>query len=325
MYIRRMPSSSKTKPRVAVIGYGSQGRALALNLRDSGFPVVVGLRTRSRSRGKARREGIAEVTGIVAACESAEVTVLAVPDHRHREVFARHLRPVLKKHTALLFLHGLSVHFGLVQPPADCDVLLLAPHAPGVALRQKFEAGDRSISAFYAVHQNPSRHASALLFRIARGAGFKRKHLVKTTFENEAVGDLFGEQAVLCGGLAALIKSGFDTLVTNGLPAEHAYLEVAYQLDLIVELIKQHGIKGMFERISVAAQYGSLLTGPEVIGKQTRGRMQRAYDRVASGRFARKLDQLPERQLRELPRALEALTDARLEKAARKHSPRRKR
>ncbi|MBN1213799.1 MAG: ketol-acid reductoisomerase, partial [candidate division Zixibacteria bacterium] len=234
-------------------------------------------------------------------------------------VFEKDIRRFLKPGMTLWFLHGLSVHFGLVKPPAEVDVILLAPHAPGEAVREKYLA-DRSVSAFYAVYRNKSKKAAATVFKLAKGLGFRKKRLVKTTFEQEAVGDIFGEQAVLCGGLALLIKYGFETLVENGLKPEDAYLEVAYQLDLIVGLIKKYGISGMFERISVTAQYGALNAGPVIIDRGVKKRMKAVFGEIKSGKFTSKLDRLGQNELKKLKTALKALSHPELEKAAKKFS-----
>ncbi|MDH4155823.1 MAG: ketol-acid reductoisomerase, partial [candidate division Zixibacteria bacterium] len=217
----------------------------------------------------------------------------------------------------LLFLHGLSVHFGMVVPAAFCDVILIAPHAPGRAVREKYLT-DRSLSAFYAVGQDFTGHARRTALELARAIGFKPQRLIATTFEHEAVGDLFGEQAVLCGGLAALIKNGFEVLVEKGIPAENAYLEVAYQLDLIVQLLKEHGIEGMLRRISVAARYGSARAGPRIIDRTVRDRMKEVADEIITGKFSRGLAKLSGADIIKLNRSLKKLTDPRLEKAARK-------
>ncbi|HOD65439.1 MAG TPA: ketol-acid reductoisomerase [candidate division Zixibacteria bacterium] len=301
---------------VAVIGYGSQGHAVAQNLRDSGFDVIVGLRPDSPRRADARRDGMPRIDGIGAAVGQAGGVVFAFPDHG--VVYRREIRDRLRPGAALVFLHGLSVHFGLVEPPEDADVILIAPHGPGVAVRANYLAGDRSMSAFVSVHRDSSGQAGPTMFGLAAGMGFDLTRLVPTTFEAEAVGDMFGEQAVLCGGLAALITGGFEVLVKNGIPPDAAYLEVAYQLDLIVALIKKHGIRGMFERISLTARYGSLETGPFLIDEVVKARMQQVYDRIASGEFVSRLTRLSEAQIDELGADLARLTDEKLEQAARK-------
>lgn len=305
------------KPTVAVIGYGSQGRAIARNLTDSGFSVVVGLRRRSKSAVVARQDGVKAVRSIAEAVQAGDIIVFAFPDHLHGRVYSTSIAPSLRRGVTLWFLHGMSVHFGFVTPPSDADVILIAPHAPGLAVREKFLAGE-SISAFLAVHANRSRRARSTAKALAAAIGIAESRLVGTSFEAEAVGDLFGEQAVLCGGLASLIKAGFETLVEAGIKPDHAYLEVAYQLDLIIDLIKRYGIEGMFARISVAARYGSAKAGPALITDETKKRMGRLLADIQSGRFPKKLNALEATDISRLRQSLNGLTDQRLEKAARK-------
>jgi len=305
---------------IAIIGYGSQGRAIALNLRDSGFEVMVGLRPRSKSRARARREGIRHVMTIPTAIKKADVICFAFPDDLHGRVYDRQIKPFVNTGATLLFLHGMSVHFGFVHPPAENDVILIAPHAPGVTVRKKYLSGE-SVSAFWAVFQNASGKAQGTISRLAAGMGIDRKRLIPTTFEQEAVGDMFGEQAVLCGGLATLIKNGFEVLVENGVPPDNAYLEVAYQLDLIVNLIKQYGIEGMFKRISVAAKYGSAEAGPKIINASVKNRMRSVYEQIRSGKFPSRLNQLTEKDIAVLDRALKNLTNPDFERASKKLAP----
>ena len=324
MVARRKANSAARPSRladkvVAVIGYGSQGRAVARNLCDSGYCVVVGLRAGSRSKARAKKDGQATVLSIPAAVRKADIVCFAFPDHLHSRVYARSIKRSLKRRATLWFLHASSVHFGLVKPSKACDVILVAPHAPGDAVREAYLT-DRSLSAFYGVYQNRSRQAGHTARRLAVAIGVKRHNLVKTTFEREAVGDLFGEQAVLCGGLAMLIKHGFETLVDHGWNADNAYLEVAYQLDLIVSLIKQHGIAGMLSRISPAARLGSVEAGPKIVDQAVRARMEEQFELIRSGAFAAQLDTLDDRALASLKRALGKLTNPHLEKAARKFS-----
>ena len=303
---------------VGVIGYGSQGTAIARNLQDSGWEVVVGLREDSKSRERAQADGIKLIETISSTVQQSDVIVFAFPDHLHGVVYRREIEPKLAPDSTLLFLHGLSVHFALVEPPDDVDVIMIAPHGPGVALRQMYERGDSDMSAFSSVHQDSSGAAEGILMSLAIGIGLDPEKLVLTTFEDEALGDMFGEQAVLCGGMAAMIKNGFDVLVENGIPPENAYLEVAYQLDLIISLIKQHGIKGMFDRISLTARYGSLKTGPYLVDEGFKNRMRDVFEKIRSGEFVSELTKLHDDDIAHVNTDLARLTDSALEKAAKK-------
>lgn len=318
-----MARKEKAKKRIAVIGYGSQGKAIGLNLADSGWDVSIGLPARSKSIARARRDGFSRVGRVSDIVATADIICFAFPDHLHGKVFDSQILPNLKPGATLWFLHGTSVHFGFVKPPKASDIILVAPHAPGVAVREKY-LGDRSISAFWAVEQNRSRRAKQTAIALAKACGFKPSRLVKTSFEDEAVGDLFGEQAVLCGGLAMLISAGYETLVKRGLKPDHAYLEVAYQLDLIISLIKKYGMQGMWSRISVAARFGSLVTGPKLIDKTIKSKMSKALAEIESGRFPKKLQSLTPRDIARLTKALARLTPSSFDRAALKYVRRSK-
>lgn len=312
-------SDKKSKNKeIAILGYGSQGRSIALNLRDSGYHVTIGLAPKSKSRRKAKADGF---TKVVTTSEAAKIRLclFALPDHVQGNIFEKKIKPNLVEKSTLIFLHGFSIHFGFVKPPKECDVIMIAPHAPGKAVREIYLT-DKSISAFYAVHQNFSKKAEKTVFSVAKAIGFQKKHLVKATFEHEALGDLFGEQAVLCGGLSELIMSGFDTLVINGIPEENAYLEVAYQLDLIVQLIKQHGIGGMYQRISTAARYGSVYAGEKIIDKSVKKRMSLLFKEIKSGKFAAKLNNLSNKEIHKLDMKISKKVNPAFEKAAKKYS-----
>jgi ketol-acid reductoisomerase len=287
--IARVEVHMKPSEQIAVLGYGSQGRAIALNLHDSGRTVMVGLRRGSSSLGQARRDGVRAVS-MIRAVQDADMIVVAVPDHCHPAVLTPPFFARMHRRPSLVFLHGSSIHFGLVDPPPEFPVLLLAPHAPGLAVRENF-LRKKPYSAFYAVHRGPKRQGHSTLVDLAQAIGITKTHLIKTTFADEAIGDLFGEQAVLCGGLARLLKFGFETLVEAGLPPENAYLEVAYQIDLIVALIRQHGLAGMLDRISPMARYGSIVNGPRVISRRVKADMEQVYAEIASGAFVRKAEQ----------------------------------
>lgn len=276
------------KNNITVLGYGSQGRAISLNLRDSGFDITVGLRAGSRSRQKLKKDKLKAAT-IKDSVARADIIVVAIPDHHHKKVLTRRLFDTFEKKPSLVFLHGLSIHFNLVSVPQDIPVLLLAPHAPGRAVRENY-VNSIPFSAFYAVHQGTKSKGIGVLSSLARAIGISRKNMIETTFAAEAIGDLFGEQAVLCGGLALLLKYGFETLVEAGLPPQNAYLEVAYQIDLIVELIKRDGLSGMFDSISPAARYGSAVNGPRVVGADTKKNMKKILKEIESGRFISRAD-----------------------------------
>lgn len=319
-YIQTMMAGNKKgkkKHSVAIIGYGSQGRAIALNLRDSGFQVVIGLPSGSRSRRKANSDKFKPVYSVTKAVESAEIICFAFPDHLHGKTYISEIKEFLTPGQTLWFLHGLSVHFGYVHPPGNCDLILIAPHAPGTAVRESY-GGSGSISAFSAIGQDISGVAKDTIWELAEGLGFKSKKLVPTTFEAEALGDLFGEQAVLCGGLVALINSGFERLVEEGISPDNAYLEVAFQLDLIIQLIKRHGFDGMFDRISVAAQYGAMTAGPEIINDDTRERMKKMFDLIKSGKFTKELCELTDEKLSKLRKSARGMSNPLFDKAVKK-------
>ncbi len=310
----------KSKHITAIIGYGPQGRAWAMNLRDSGREIIIALPPRAKERRIARKDGFAKIITVAAAAKIADRIIFAFPDHLHHKVYENEIIPYLMPRAALIFLHGLSVHFGQVKPPKNSDIILLAPLGPGNAVRESYRSGE-SIGYFYALHQNGSGQASRVLNDLIRDLKIPRRALIKTTFAEEAVGDLFGEQAVLCGGLSQLIKAGFETLTESGLAPEKAYLEVAYQLDLIIDLVKNHGLAGMLERISVAARYGTLISGPEIIDVRVKKKMQQVLKRIKSGKFARDLSQLDEKRLTTVNKCLPALSHPLFEKAAKKFAP----
>lgn len=305
--------------KIAVLGYGSQGRSVALNLRDSGYDVTIGLPLKSKSRKKARADKFTDILPVREAAKESTTLCFAFPDHIQGKTYKSEIQANLNDNSTLWFLHGFAVHFGFIKPPSHCDVILIAPHAPGLAVRDEY-LSNKSLSAFFAVYQNATGKAGKTVFKLSDAMGFKKSKLVKTTFKDEALGDLFGEQAVLCGGLAGLIKNGFEVLVENGIPPENAYLEVAYQLDLIIALIKQYGIEGMFERISVAARFGSLEAGPEIVGESVKKKMRSRFKEIESGKFARKLNNLSETELNSLNKELKKLSSPLFEKMARKFS-----
>jgi len=270
---------------IAIIGYGSQGRAQALCLRDSGMKVIVGLPIASKSRGVAKKDRF-QVFSVKDAVQQGDVISFLFPDHLHQEVFCDSIRTHLRIGQALIFAAGFSVHFKLVKPPKFVDVILVAPHSPGITLRELF-LKHTGVPAFLAVAMNYSKNAREIGLAYAKALGCGRAFVMETSFERETLGDLFGEQAVLCGGLSELVQAGFDTLVKKGLPSEYAYLEVLHQLDLLVDLLKEKGVAGMFQEISLLAAYGSYKNAKRIITPKTRQAMEKIYSEIKSGQFAR--------------------------------------
>lgn len=268
---------------IAILGYGSQGQAQALNLRDSGLKVIIGLPKKSKKRKIVKNDGF-EVFSTEDATKKADILSFLAPDHLHQQIFETEIKKNLKKGQAIIFAHAFSVHFKLVQPSEYVDVILVAPHGPGELLRKNFLQGG-GLTSFFAIFQDYSKNAKKIGLAYAKGAGLIKPGMVKTTFEDEAIGDIFGEQAVLCGGLSELIKNGFETLVEDGISPENAYLECVYQLDLIVNLIKSYGISGMYERISKLAEYGSYLSGKRVINKD---QMRKILKEIKAGKFTQR-------------------------------------
>lgn len=272
--------------RVAIIGYGNQGRAQALNLNDSGIDVVVGLRGGSGSHIEAEAAGL-QVDLLDRATFSAQVVMLLAPDEILGELY-REVEPQLRAGVALGFSHGLAVHFGFIRPREDLDVFLVAPKGPGTALRALYEAS-KSMVALWAVAQNATGHARGIALAYGRAIGCARAGLIASSFEEEAVSDLFNENAVVWGGVPELLRAGFDTLVEAGISPEVAYLECVGELKLLADLIDARGIAGMREVISNTAELGALLGGPAVIGDDVRNRMRRLLQSVRSGEFGKKL------------------------------------
>jgi len=303
--------------KIAVLGYGSQGRAVALNLRDSGCDVIIGLPSKSKSRKYAKQDNFI-VTTTPKAVKISDILLFALPDHLQGRIYKSEIEPNLQAETTFVFLHGLAIHFRFIQPPQDSDILMVAPHAPGIALREKY-LSDKSVSAFQAI-EHEKKNSKNLLIALADAIGIKQNKLIANTFEHEAIGDLFGEQAVLCGGLTELILNGYNTLTENGHNSDNAYLEVCYQLDLIISLVKEYGIIGMYERISVAARYGSVQNGKKIIDSSVKKNMQTAYDQIASGKFANKLNKLDDNDVKKLSSLLKKMSTPSFEKSSNKFS-----
>ncbi len=273
--------------KVAVIGYGSQGHAHALNLRDSGIEVEVGLRPGSPS-GDAAEEGGLTVNTVGDATKGAQVVAILVPDHVQKGVYEQEIEPNLEPDAALLFAHGLNVHFGRIVPAAGHDAVMVAPKAPGHRVRELYESG-AGTPGLVAVHQNASGQALELALAYGTAIGCGRVGLLETTFAEETESDLFGEQAVLCGGATALIKAGFETLVEAGYQPEIAYYECLNELKLIVDLIYEGGFEYMRYSISDVAEYGDLTRGPRVVDEHVKETMRTILDEIRSGAFAREL------------------------------------
>jgi ketol-acid reductoisomerase len=273
--------------RVAVVGFGSQGHAHALNLRDSGVDVVVGLREGSGSRVAAEEAGL-EVAPIADAVRGAQLVAMLVPDHVQQEVWERDVAPNLAPGTAVLFAHGLNVHFGRIVPAEGNDVIMVAPKAPGHRVRELYVSG-AGTPGLVAVHRDASGRALRLALAYGVGIGCGRVGLLETTFAEETESDLFGEQAVLCGGVPALVQAGFDTLVEAGYQPEIAYYEVLNELKLIVDLLYQGGYEYMRYSISDVAEYGDLRVGPQIVDDAVKERMKGVLENIRSGGFAEEL------------------------------------
>jgi len=270
--------------RIAVIGYGSQGHAHALNMRDNGCNVVVGLPPDSKSREKAQADGLEVVTPAVAA-EQADVIMILIPDQHHREVFERDIRPGLAPGKMLMTAHGFSLHYSQIVPPADVDVAMVAPKSPGHMLRRLFTEGV-GVPALWAVHQDATGNAQAVTLAYARAIGCTRAGVLRTTIAEETETDLFGEQAVLCGGVTSLIRTGFETLVEAGYQPEVAYFECMHEMKLIVDLMYQGGMGYMRYSISDTAEYGDYVSGPRIIDQHTREEMRKVLHEIQDGSFA---------------------------------------
>ncbi|GIJ45696.1 ketol-acid reductoisomerase (NADP(+)) [Virgisporangium aliadipatigenens] len=271
--------------KVAILGYGSQGHAHALSLRDSGVDVRVGLPEGSKSRAKAEEQGLRVVTPAEAAAE-ADVIMILVPDTAQRKVYADDVAPSLTAGKALFFGHGLNIRYGLIEPPADVDVAMVAPKGPGHLVRRQYVDG-KGVPALVAVEQDASGNAQALALSYAKAIGGTRAGVIKTTFKEETETDLFGEQAVLCGGATALVQTGFEVLTEAGYAPEVAYFECLHELKLIVDLMYEGGIARMRYSISDTAEYGDYSRGPRVVDERVKGEMRKILSEIQSGEFAR--------------------------------------
>jgi ketol-acid reductoisomerase len=272
--------------KVAIVGYGSQGHAHALNLRDSGVKeIVVALRKGSASAAKAEKEKL-KVMEVPDAAKWADVVMLLTPDELQADIYRDHLEGNMKQGAALLFAHGLNVHFNLIEPRKDLDVLMVAPKGPGHTVRSEYQRGG-GVPTLIAIHQDATGNAHDLGLSYASANGGGRAGIIETTFKEECETDLFGEQVVLCGGLVELIKGGFETLVEAGYAPEMAYFECLHEVKLIVDLIYEGGIANMNYSISNTAEYGEYVTGPRIITQDTKAEMKRVLNDIQSGKFTR--------------------------------------
>ncbi len=270
---------------IAIIGYGSQGHAHALNLKDSGMDVIVGLYEGSKSESKAINDGL-EVLNVSKACEKADWIMILLPDEFQKEVYIKEIEPNLKEGKILSFAHGFNIRFGLIKPPSSVDVVMIAPKGPGHTVRWEYQNG-QGVPALFAVEQDYSGNARSFAMAYAKGIGGTRAGILETNFKEETETDLFGEQAVLCGGLSELVKSGFETLVEAGYQPELAYFECLHEVKLIVDLMVKGGLSQMRDSISNTAEYGDYVSGKRLINSDTKKEMRKILKDIQDGTFAK--------------------------------------
>ena len=271
--------------KIAIIGYGSQGHAHALNLKDSGYDVIVGLYEGSKSWKVAEEAGFTVMTA-AAATKAADVIMILINDEKQAKMYREDIAPNLEAGNMLMFAHGFAIHFGQIVPPADVDVTMIAPKAPGHTVRSEYQRG-RGTPCLVAVHQDATGKALEKALAYAQALGGARAGVLETTFRVETETDLFGEQAVLCGGVTALMKAGFETLVEAGYAPENAYFECIHEMKLIVDLIYESGFAGMRYSISNTAEYGDYITGPKIITEDTKKAMKKILSDIQDGSFAK--------------------------------------
>jgi ketol-acid reductoisomerase len=273
------------KKTVAIIGYGSQGHAHAQNLKDSGVKVIVGLRLDSKTADEVRKAGL-EVDSVANAAKRADIIMVLIPDEFQAQVYKDEIKPGLKKGNALVFAHGFNIHFKAIKPPKNVDVFLVAPKGPGHLVRRQYAEG-AGVPSLIAIHQDATGNAKDLALAYAKANGGTRAGVIETNFKEETETDLFGEQAVLCGGLTSLINAGFETLTEAGYAPEMAYFECLHEMKLIVDLLFEGGMSWMRHSISNTAEYGDFVSGPRVVDAATKKRMQKILKEIQSGKFAR--------------------------------------
>ncbi|MBO3019234.1 ketol-acid reductoisomerase [Staphylococcus aureus] len=269
--------------KIAVVGYGSQGHAHAQNLKDNGYDVVIGIRP-GRSFDKAKEDGF-DVFPVAEAVKQADVIMVLLPDEIQGDVYKNEIEPNLEKHNALAFAHGFNIHFGVIQPPADVDVFLVAPKGPGHLVRRTFVEGS-AVPSLFGIQQGASGQARNIALSYAKGIGATRAGVIETTFKEETETDLFGEQAVLCGGVSKLIQSGFETLVEAGYQPELAYFEVLHEMKLIVDLMYEGGMENVRYSISNTAEFGDYVSGPRVITPDVKEKMKAVLTDIQNGNFS---------------------------------------
>ena len=270
---------------VAIIGYGSQGHAHALNLKESGVNVIVGLYEGSKSWAKAEKQGLTVMTAADAA-KAADMIMILINDEKQAKLYKESIEPILTEGKTLAFAHGFNIHFGCIQPPKDVNVVMIAPKGPGHTVRSEYQVG-KGVPCLVAVHQDATGDALEIALAYALGIGGARAGVLETTFRTETETDLFGEQAVLCGGVCALMQAGFETLVEAGYDARNAYFECIHEMKLIVDLIYQSGFEGMRYSISNTAEYGDYITGPKIITAETKKAMKKVLSDIQDGTFAK--------------------------------------
>lgn len=301
--------------KIGVVGYGSQGRAQALNLRDSGAQVFVGLRKDGKSWKLAESDGFQPVT-VEDASAKADTVLLLIPDPQQPKVFASEIKPNLRAGKTLGFSHGYNIHFGDIVPPKDVDVVMVAPKSPGQRLRELYVNGF-GVPSLFAVHQNPSGRAREFVLALCKGIGSSRAGVIETSFKDETETDLFGEQGVLVGGLMRLVIEGYETLVTAGYPPELAYYETCNEMKLTMDLVYQYGFVGMLRRISDTAKFGGLTVGPKVVDRNVRENMKGVLEDIRSGAFAKTWTGDPQKSARELEQMMTELSNHSIEKVGR--------
>ncbi len=300
------------KSKISVVGYGSQGRAQALNLRDSGAEVFVGLRRGGNSWKLAQTDGFEPLT-IGDAAAKADTILLLIPDPQQPAIFKSEIEPHLKAGKALSFSHGYNIHFRDIVPPENVDVVMVAPKSPGQRLRELYVNGF-GVPALFAVQQDASGHARELVLGLCKGMGCSRAGVIETTFKDETESDLFGEQAVLVGGLMRLIIEGYETLVDSGYPPELAYYETCNEMKLIMDLVYQYGFAGMLRRVSDTAKFGGLTVGPKVVDRNVRSNMKRILKEIQNGKFAKSWTGDREKSAKELEVMIRQLEEHSIEK-----------